>query len=389
MPWEAATDDSGDFHDSLLKVDVSSLRRMPWEAATDDALYLAEFTGETAAICPRNLLRRVLERASSMGLNPKYGMELEFTLFNETSQSLIEKHFDDLKTATPHPSHDLLIYQSLQSDFYREVADICDPLKIKLAKMHEEIGGGFMEACIDAGTGLDPADQAVLFKNFLRVLAMRRGQLVSYMPRWSELADSQSSHIHVSLKNNDGTDLFWDESKPNNMSAQFLHFIGGLQTYLPDLMLLFAPTVNAWRRFTEGTFAPPAFTWGIENRTCCMRVVGDRPSSLRVENRLPGSDTNPHLVVAATLAAGLCGIANQTKPTEPTIGNGYLPGAGHGKPLHDGMDEAISSLQNSQMAEDWLGATFLRAYTSTRRAQLNEFQDKDLIDERRRFFELG
>ncbi len=389
LEMPGVTDDNGDFHDSVLQIDTDSLRRMPWESAEDATLYLAEFTGETAAICPRSLLRRVLERASGMGIVPKYGMELEFTLFNETSKSLQEKNFDNLETATPHPSHDLLIYQSLQSDFYGEVADICDPLKIKLAKMHEEIGGGFMEACIHAGIGLGPADQAVLFKNFLRVLAMRRGQLVSYMPRWSEQADSQSSHIHISLEDRDGNALFWDENKSNRMSPQFHHFIGGLQTYLPDLMLAFAPTVNAWRRFAEGTFAPPAYTWGIENRTCCMRVVGDTPSSLRVENRLPGSDTNPHIVVAATLAAGLAGIANKTKPTEHTVGNGYLPGVGFGEPLLDGMDKAIETLQQSDMAKDWLGESFVQAYAATRRAQLNGFEDKDLIDERRRFFELG
>ena len=121
------------------------------------------------------------------------------------------------------------------------------------------------------------------------------------------------------------------------MSQTFKYFIGGLQKYLPETMLILAPTVNAWRRFAEGTFAPASFSWGIENRTCCFRVVGNGPGSIRVENRLPGSDTNPYLSLAATLAAGFAGVEEKLDPTEPTTGNGYLPGVSIGAVLLEGM----------------------------------------------------
>jgi len=383
------TDDSSDFHDSILKVDLDSRRDMPWEAAGDSSLYLAEFTGDAAAFCPRTLLGKVLRRADAMGIVPKYGLEQEFTLFNESHASITAKGYDDLIPATAHPSHDLVIYQSLQSDLYAEIADIAAPLGLKIAKMHEEIGGGFMEVCIDAGSGLGPADQTVILKNFLKVLAMRRDQTITYMPRWSEQADSQSTHIHVSLQDRDGAPLFWNDAAPAHMSDTHRHFIGGLQAHLPGLMLIFAPTVNAWRRFSEETFAPPAFSWGLENRTTCFRVVGDGPSSLRVENRLPGSDTNPHLIAAATLAAGLTGVADKTEPTEPTIGNGNIPGNGIGPDFPDGMAAAIDALRRSECAADWLGPGFVEMYSATRASQLAQFDGKDLIDERRRFFELG
>jgi len=389
LEMPGVTDDSADFHDSPLKVDQSSHRQMPWESPSDSTLYLAEFTGDAANFCPRSLLRKVLMRASEMGFVPKYGLEQEFTLFNETPSSLAEKGYDNLVTATPHASHDLLIYQSLQSDFYAEVADMCELMGIDLAKVHEEIGGGFMEACISAHTGMTPADQAVLLKNFLRVLVMRRGQTLSYMPRWSEDADSQSCHIHVSLMNREAKPVFYDASDPNGMSETFRHFVGGLQAHLPGLMLVFAPTVNGWRRFAEGTFAPPAFTWGVENRTTCFRVVGEGAGARRVENRLPCSDTNPHLIVAATLAAGLAGIADRIEPTAPTIGNGYVPGAGEGAPLHAGMAEAIEAFEASDCARDWLGPRFVETFSATRRQQLAQFEGKTLVDERRRFFELG
>lgn len=389
LSMPGVTDGTGDFHDSALTVDTASRRSIPWEVPSDQGLYLAEFSGDAQAFCPRSVLRRVLDRAAAMDCFPKLGYELEFTLFNETAETLQAKQYDQLRTATAHASHDLLVYQAAQSEFYNGVADFCEPLGIQLAKMHEEIGGGFMEACIAANTAMAAADQAVLLKNFLRVFAMRRGQTISFMPRWSEEADSQSSHIHISLLDGKGKPWFWDAEAEHQMSRRFRHFIAGVQRYLPEFMLVFAPTVNSWRRFAEGTFAPPAFTWGIENRTTCLRVVGHSPSSIRVENRLPCADANHYLTAAASIAAGLAGIEEKLEPSAATVGNGYLPDVRHGPPLHKNMPAAIAALRDSACAKDWLGERFVETFSATREAQCKSFTGKSLIDERRRFFELG
>ncbi len=383
------TDDQADFHDSPLVVDPSSVRSIPWEAPGDDLVVLSNYQDDNAGMCPRALLSKVLAKAEEMGLSLKYGLELEFTLFNETSQSLQEKGFRNLEPATGHASHDLLIYQAAQSDWYKDVADMCDALKIDLAKMHEEIGPGFMEACTAAGTGLGPADQTVLLKNFMRVLAMKQGKSVTYMARWSEEADSQSAHVHLSLKDKYGTPLFWDESKENNMSDTFRHFIGGMQAYLADMMLIFAPTVNSYRRFAPGTFAPPALTWGVDNRTTCLRVVGHDAGSLRVENRLPGSDANPYLTVAATLAAGIAGIADKIEPDAAIVGNGYVPSEEEPRGYPRTMLDALSALQGSVFAREWLGDAFVDGFTATRQSQIEAFMNMVPDTELRRFFELG
>ena len=384
------TDESADFHDTPLVVDQSTARRIPWEAPGDDLLLLASYAGEgeAAALCPRAILARVLERAAAMGLTPKYGLELEYTLFDETAETLAEKGFRDLRPATRHASHDLVIYQAAQSDWYGAVADMCAALKIDLAKMHEEIGPGFMEACIAAGTGLAPADQTVLLKNFLRVLAARMDKSVTFMPRWSVDADSQSLHVHVSLADDSGP-AFWDAAAEARMSARFRHFIGGLQKHAGELMLVFAPTVNSYRRFAEGTFAPPALSWGVENRTTAFRVVGQDAGQLRVENRLPGADANPYLVVAATLAAGLAGIAAGTEPGPETKGNGYVPGTSEGAEFPRDLGAAIAAFRESEVARDWLGAGFVEGFAATRAAQKAEFDAKVPDVELQRFFELG
>jgi glutamine synthetase len=381
------SDGTSDFHDDPLIVDPSTARRLPWAKVGHDLLVLSNYSGSTAEICPRSLFRRVLARVGEAGFAPRYGMELEYTLFEETPASARAKNYRNLRTATLHDSHDLVIYQAEHTEWYEAVAAMCEPLRIDLAKMHEEIGGGSMEACIAAGEGLEPADQLVLLKNFLRALAQRQGKCVTFMPRWSEAADSQSIHVHISLKDRDGRLVFHDPSEKNGVSQTFRRFIGGLQTYIGDLTLIFQPTVNAYRRFAPGTFAPPGLTWGYENRTTCFRIVGHNAGSLRVENRLPGSDTNPYLTVAATLAAGVAGIIEKIEPEPETVGNGYSQ-----KPARDfarSLPEAIERLRGSAFARDWFGPRFVEAFSSSRESQHNEFRRKVPDVELERFFDLG
>jgi glutamine synthetase len=380
-------DETGDFHDDPLQLDPATIRRLPWSKPGHDLLVLSQFTGESAKLCPRAILKSVLARAAAAGFTPKYGMELEYTLFDETPQSARAKGYRNLTPATPHASHDLTIYQALQTEWYEAIAAICDPLRIDLAKMHEEIGAGFMEACIGAGEGTEPADQLVLLKNFIRALALRQGRSVTYMPRWNDQADSQSIHLHISLKDRAGQPLFHDPARRNGVSQTFAHFLGGLQAYIGDMTLIFQPTVNSYRRFAPGTFAPPGLTWGYENRTTCFRIVGHDAGSLRVENRLPGADTNPYLTAAATIAAGVAGIIQQIEPDPETIGSGYSQ-----TPPRDfarSMPEAIARLRASSFAQDWLGPRFVEAFTATRESQFNEFRRKVPDVELERFFDLG
>lgn len=380
-------DDQGDFHDDPLELDPDTVRRLPWSKSGHDLLVLSNFTGASAQLCPRAILKSVLARAAGHGLHPKYGMELEFTLFDETPESARAKGYRNLKTATPYASHDLILYQVMQTEWYEAVADMCEPLRIDLVKLQEEIGPGFMEVCIGAGQGLEPADQLMLLKNFLRALALRQGKSVTFMPRWSEASDSQSIHLHMSMKNAAGDLLFWDESQPHGISQTFRHFLGGLQHHLGDLSLMFLPTVNAYRRFAPGTFAPPGLTWGYENRTTCLRVIGHDAGSLRVENRMGGADTNPYLTTAAMLAAGVAGIVNKIEPDPETLGSGYAQTAT--RDFARSMPEAIERLSNSDFAKDWLGPRFVEAFTSTRQCQFDDFRRKVPDVELERFFDLG
>jgi glutamine synthetase len=388
LDMPGVTDDSADFSDDMLTVDPASARILPWSKPGHDLFVLSHYQGKTADICPRALLIKTVQRAEAAGFQAKYGLELEYTLFDESHEQARAKGYRNLKTATQHKSHDLIIYQAAQTEWYESVAAMCEPLRINLAKMHEEIGGGFLEACIAAGQGTEPADQLVLLKNFLRSLAMRQGRSITFMPRWSEEADSQSIHLHMSLKDKLGRPVFFDAEKPQHMSETFRHFLGGLQKYTADLMLMYLPTLNSYRRFAPGTFAPPGLTWGMENRTTCFRVIGHDPSSLRVENRLPGADTNPYFTVSATLAAGLAGIAEKLEPDEAISGNGYGRVPEHLQ-FPRTMPEAIMRFKSSAFAAQSFGQRFVETFSSTRQSQFDYFARKVTDIELQRFFDLG
>lgn len=390
LPIPGVGDEDGDFHDGKMRLDLETWREIPWHGEGKRLLFLGDYQGEEAALCPRSLLKRVVAQAHEDGLSPKYGFELEYTLFNETPQSARAKGYRNLVPATTYPSHDLLLYQVAQSKWYDDLVDMCESLRIDLYKAHEEIGPGFMEVCLDAGRDLGPADQAVVLRTFLKALALRNGQMITFMPRWTEQADSQSTHIHMSLVDNKtGAPLFWREGAPHNMSDMHRHFIGGMQAHLAELMLIFAPTVNAYRRFAPGTFAPSSLGWGFENRTTGLRVVGDEPGAMRLENRLPGADSNPYLITAAMLAAGLAGIRQRIEPHSELRGNGFSrkPDPELGFPRT--MVESIASFRRSAFAREWLGDRFVETFSATREAQMQEFATKVPDVELARFFELS
>lgn len=381
-------DENTNFHDAVLEVDPDSGRAIPWEAPHRNLLYLADFTGAASAFCPRNTLKRVLAKGREMGFVPRYGFEFEYTLFNETAESIRAKGFRNLQTATPFASNCLLAYQTLQADWYEAVIEMCESLGIDMITAHEEIGAGFMEICLAPQDGLEGADQGVVFKNMLRALAMRNNKTITFMPRWSAEADSQSTHVHISLLDTDGNPAFFDESGKHNMSQTMRHFLGGLQRYTKELFLLYAPTVNAYRRFAPDTFAPKSGGWGFENRTCCFRVVGTSPNSIRIENRQPGSDINPYLAVAGIFAAGLAGIEEQIEPYDEIIGNAWAQEVIEEVQFPSTILESIANLRASQCARKWLGDPFVEAYAGSRESQEAEFRAKIPDTELMRFFEL-
>lgn len=375
------------YPDAPVRILPESCRSMPWE---DDGLFfLCEFAPPADTLCPRGVLRRVLERADRMGFEAFAGFEYEFFVFDETPESVRAKHYKDLKPLAPGYFGYSVLRNSVHSDFYRSLLAMCETMDMSIEGLHEETGPGVLEAAIAVDGAEAAADKAALFKTFAKVHAQRAGKMATFMAKWSKDWPGQSGHIHVSLrKKKDGKPVFYDATKPQNISPAMRQFIGGQQTMLPEVLAMIAPTVNSYSRLIPGFWAPTEATWGIENRTCALRVIHGSAKSQRVEFRIAAADANPHLALAAAIAAGLNGIEKKLSPTAPIEGNAYEQKAPARLELPTTLWDAAQKLKASKAARDWFGDAFVDHFAATREWEEREFR-KHITDwELSRYFEI-
>lgn len=374
------------YPDAPVRLLPSSCRPLPWE---DDGLFfLCEFTPPGDVLCPRNILRRVIERANSMGFDPYVGFEYEFFVFNETPESVRAKNYRDLVPLAPGFFGYSVIRNSVHSDFYRQLLETAELMDFGIEGLHEETGAGVMEAAIAFDKAEASADKAALFKTFSKIMAQRQNRMITFMAKWSRDWPGQSGHIHVSLKSKAGKGVFYDARKPHSMSQSMRHFVGGQQKLLPELLAMVAPTVNSYSRLIPGFWAPTDATWGVENRTCALRVIGGSEKAQRVEFRIAAADANPYVVLAAALAAGLHGIEHKIEPGKPIEGNAYAQKYPKNMSLPATLWDAAQRLKASKMARGWFGDAFVEHFAATREWEEREFR-KHITDwELARYFEI-
>jgi glutamine synthetase len=359
-------------------------RELPFE---DGGLFfLGELDGPGAAIDPRATVGRILERAAGLGFSAIGGFEYEFFLFDETPESIREKNYHDLTPLAPG----FFGYSGLRSiafsELYTELLALCEEMEMPLEGLHEESGAGVLEAALTVDDALRAADNAALFKAAVKVFAQRRGLMATFMARWSPDWPGQSGHIHLSLKDGDGTPAFHDESADQAISKTMRHFIAGQQALMPELLAMVCPTVNSFRRLIPGFWAPTSATWGIENRTCALRAIPGSPGAQRVEYRVAPADANPYLALAAALGSGLWGIEHELEPDDPIAGNAYdLPDGERALPRT--LWDAAQLLKGSEAARSLFGDEFVDHFASTREWEEREFR-KHISDwELARYFE--
>ncbi len=352
------------YRDAEVQLDLSTLRTIPFEP--DTVLVLGGFAGDYAAACPRGLLRRVVDKARAMGFAVFAAGEYEFFLFDETPHSAREKGYRNLRPLTPGMFGYSVLRGSVHHELHRDLIDTMAGLDCALEGLHTETGPGVLEAAIRYDEALAAADKAALFKTFTKVVAQRRGLMATFMAKWSDDLPGQSGHIHMSLRDASGANVFFDPSAEHGMSATLRHFIGGQQRLMPELLALICPTVNAYRRLVPGMWAPTHSNWGVENRTTALRVIPAGAGGTRVEVRVAPADANPYLAMAAALASGLWGIEHQVEPPPPVGGNAYEdPGPG-ALPLPGTLGEAAAALRASEAAAQLLGDVFVDHFASTR-----------------------
>ncbi len=369
------------YPDALVRILPESCREIPFEP--DTLFFLAEFSGPAERVCPRGVLRRVIEKANAMGFSAHAGFEYEFFVFNETRESIREKHYHDLNTLAPGNFGYSVLRNSVDTEIYQQILDTTESMDFPLESLHEETGPGVLEAALAVDSALNAADKAALFKTFTKVIAQRQGLLATFMARWSPDWPGQSGHIHISLKDGEDNPVFFDSGASDNMSDVMCHFVAGQQKLMPELLAMIAPTINAYSRLVPGFWAPTVATWGVDNRTCALRVIAGSEQAQRVEYRVGAADANPYLILAAALASGLWGIEQGLQPEAGVEGNAYDQQFPEHLHFPSTLWDAAQRLKQSSMARQAFGDEFVEHFAASREWEEREFR-KHITD-----WELG
>jgi len=377
------------FPDAQARIDLSTFRQVPWD--NDIPFFLADFSddkGNDLEISPRSLLKKVVAKSDSLGYCAKFAQEFEWFNFEEDSNSLQDEGFHEPEPITRGMFGYSLLRASQKSPYFNDLFDLLKKYSVPLEGLHTETGPGVYEAAILYDNILESADRACLFKAGVKEIGALHGIMPSFMAKWNEAYPGCSGHIHQSLwDTKSDKSLFYDKKDKNGMSDLMQSYLAGLLHCLPEILPMYAPTINSYKRLVEGAWAPTTLTWGVDNRTVALRVIGGGKNSTRVEFRVAGSDVNPYLAMAACLASGLYGIENNLSLSVPqTVGNGYEE-KDKGK-LAGNLYEATCQMQDSKIANDILGENFVKHFTQTRHWEWRE-SSKAVTDwELKRYFEI-
>ena len=375
------------FPDALARLDLNTARHVPWD--NNVPFFMGEFVnsdGTPHPLCPRQTLKKVLKRAEKLGVNPMCGMEFEWFNFLEDSHSWQHKKGIDPTPLTPGMFGYSLLRMNQNREFFNAIQDEMQQFGVPIEGLHTETGPGVYEAAIAFSDALTQADRAILFKTGTKEIGARFGIMPSFMAKWNAALPGCSGHIHQSLS--DGKkNLFADAKGRHGMSKVFESYLAGQVAHLMEFAPMLWPTINSYKRLVDGFWAPVKPTWGIDNRTASFRVISGSPKSTRLETRCPGADVNPYLAMAAVIAAGLDGVEKGMKLTAPAI-HGTNGGAENIPRAPRTLIETTRNFQQSKVARDWLGDTFVDHFAATREWEWRQWLDGVTDWELKRYFEI-
>jgi len=364
------------FGNYQLKIDTGTLRRIDWPSSA--VLVFADLQspgGEELSHNPRTMLKKQIRQAELKGFRPMAASELEFYLFRNGSESL-------------EPSTDLPLDYHIgltQKDepLLRELRNRLDRSGITVESSKGETGKGQYEIALAYQDALEMADRHILFKHGVKAITGEMDYSVTFMAKHSHRDSGSSGHIHMSLVSTGDEHNVFRREPEGLLSSSFAHFLGGIISKTPELFLLFAPTVNSYKRFTADSFAPTSVSWGYDNRTAAFRVVGSG-ESLRLENRLPGADMNPYTAFAAMIAAGLYGMEHRIEPPAASRGNAYQETGSSRVP--SSLEAAADLLEHSEFAREVFGDQAVEFYVRHARLESDAFASVVTDWEKQRYF---
>lgn len=374
----------GDFH---LAPDMNTLRRASWLEKT--AIVLCDVEDERArqpvAVAPRSILRRQLEAAASKGFSVNAASELEYYIYRESYREAHEKGYADLEPLGWYLEDYHILQGTREEAFTAAARRHLKHSGIPVESSKGEWGLGQHELNIRYADLLTMADRHSIMKHSLKEIADAQACSVTFMAKPFAGQAGSSCHIHLSLFRGEANAFPGDSVLgPVSGSDLFRHFLGGWMAHLPAMMVFYAPTVNAYKRYEDGSWAPTRIAWSYDNRTAGFRVVG-AGESLRIECRVPGADCNPYLAYAAALASGLDGIAQGIEP--PDIFEGDIYAARHLPRVPYTLEQAVDIFESSEFAQRAFGADVVEHYAHFFRTEVESFRGAVTDWERKRYFE--
>ncbi len=330
---------------------------------------------------PRQILKRQLKRAADAGYVALAGTELEFILFEDSYESAWNARYRGLTPSNQYNVDYSILGTTRVEPLLRDIRNTMHLAGMNVEGAKGECNLGQHEIGFLYDEALVTADNHSVYKTSAKEIAAAHGKSLTFMAKYDE-REGNSCHIHLSLRGTDGGIVFWDE-ETGERTPLYDHFVAGVLATMQDFTLFYAPNVNSYKRFADGSFAPTAVAWGLDNRTCAVRLVGHGPSA-RMENRLPGGDVNPYLALAAMLAGGLHGIENELELEPEQVGNAYTSD----KPrVPRTLRAAREAFASSPVARAVLGDEVVDHYTNMADVELTAFDAVVTDWELRRSFE--
>ncbi|WP_413467813.1 glutamine synthetase family protein [Mesorhizobium sp. B2-8-5] len=373
-------EDGNGFHypeddgDLKLLPDLSTLTVVPWEEDPTAAVIcdLVHQDGRSVEFTPRNVLKRVLAAYDERGLRPVVAPEIEFYL--------VRKNPDPDYPLTPpvgrsgRPIGGGAGYSIAGVNEFDELIDdiyhFSERQGLEIDTLIHEEGAGQLEINLRHGNPIELADQVFMFKRTIREAALKHEIYATFMAKPIQGQPGSAMHIHQSVVDKKtGRNIF--SAEDGSETDAFFHFIGGMQKHVPNALVMFAPYVNSYRRLTQQASAPVNNKWGYDNRTTAFRVPRSDPAARRVENRIPSSDANPYLALAASLACGLVGMSNKIKAEPPVLTTANADEID----LPRGLLEAVGLFEDDKELGAILGKSFAATYTAIKRAEFETFME--------------
>jgi len=370
------------YGDLAFAADFSTIRWVPWHEKT--AIVFADVEtveGTPVLVSPRQILRRQVDRLAERGWIGLTGTELEFIVFEDSYEEAWLTGYRHLSPANLYNVDYSLLGTARVEPLLGRVRRSMRDAGMVVESLKGECNYGQHEIAFKYAELVDKCDEHSLFKLGTKEIAAQEGCSITFMAKFNE-REGNSCHIHLSLRETDGTPVFAGEG-PDGFSKTFEHFLAGQIAYGRELSLFLAPNINSYKRFVEGSFAPTAMLWGLDNRTCAFRVVGHGPS-LRVECRIPGGDVNPYLALAALVAAGLRGVDESLPLPEAFAGNAYLADAPR---VPTSLHQALAFFDGSAVARAAFSDEVVDHYAHAARIEVDAFDAAVTDWERYRGFE--